>query len=597
MVIRTMVNQNKFDKLLLRLWSHIGARRRTQFLVLLCLMVVTSFAEVLTIGAVLPFLVALTSPDRILTHDMFQPFILLFGILNYGDLLFVLTVGFGAASLVAGTLRVVLIWASTNLSCRMGADLSINIYRRTLFQPYAVHISRNTSEIISGVTIKANQVISNVISPMLTLISSAIMLTAILCTLLLINFEVTSSAVAGFFLIYGIIIKLTRKSLIANSERTGVELNRSIKVLQEGLGGIRDVLIDGSQQTYCEVFSRADLRMRYAQANTLFISQSPRHLFESLGMVLIAVIAYVMVTNTSTEKNTLPLLGMLALGAQRMLPVIQQAYASWTSIYGGQAPLRDTLDLLDQPLPAYADMPQPQPQPFEREIRLRQLDFRYSLDTPWVLRNLDLSISKGRRIGFMGKTGSGKSTLLDIVMGLLVPTSGSLEIDGVPITPVNQRSWQALIAHVPQIIFLTDSSVAENIAFGVPSQKINMANVRLAAQQAQISNLVESWPAGYDTVVGERGIKLSGGQRQRIGIARALYKQAQVIIFDEATSALDSHTEEAVMSAIENLGRDLTILVIAHRITTLSICDEVVELGEQGILRSGSYADIVAIRC
>ena len=596
MVIRTTAHQNKFDKLLLRLWSHIGARRRTQFLVLLCLMVVTSFAEVLTIGAVLPFLVALTSPDRILTHDMFQPFILLFGILNYGDLLFVLTVGFGAASLVAGTLRVVLIWASTNLSCRMGADLSINIYRLTLFQPYAVHISRNTSEIISGVTIKANQVISNVISPMLTLISSAIMLTAILCTLLLINFEVASSAVAGFFLIYGIIIKLTRKSLIANSERTGVELNRSIKVLQEGLGGIRDVLIDGSQQTYCEVFSRADLRMRYAQANTLFISQSPRYLLESLGMVLIAVIAYVMVTNTSTEKNTLPLLGMLALGAQRMLPVIQQAYASWTSIYGGLAPLRDTLDLLDQPLPAYADMPQPQPQPFEREIRLRQLDFRYSLDTPWVLRNLDLSISKGRRIGFMGKTGSGKSTLLDIVMGLLVPTSGSLEIDGVPITPVNQRSWQALIAHVPQIIFLTDSSVAENIAFGVPSQKINMANVRLAAQQAQISNLVESWPAGYDTVVGERGIKLSGGQRQRIGIARALYKQAQVIIFDEATSALDSHTEEAVMSAIENLGRDLTILVIAHRITTLSICDEVVELGKQGILRSGSYADIVAMR-
>lgn len=588
-----MESQDQLGQMVLRLWHHIGARRRVHFVLLLCLMIVASFAEVLTIGAVLPFLMALTSPQRVLEHSLAQPFIAFFGISDSGELLLGLTIAFGAASLIAGILRVVLLWASTHLACRTGADLSINIYRRTLYQPYIVHVSRNTSEVIAGVTIKANHVIGNVLSPMLTLISSAMMLLAILATLLVVDHVVALSALAGFGLIYGIIIKLTRKTLLTNSERTTVELNRAIKSLQEGLGGIRDVLIDGSQNVYCSVYRSADLRMRYAQANTLFISQCPRYLIEALAMILIASIAYMLARHTDTLSNVLPLLGALALGAQRMLPVIQQAYASWSNIYGSQAPLRDTLDLLDQPMPSYADEAPAKPLSFTREIRLRQLSFRYAPDTPWVLSKLDLSIAKGQRVGFIGQTGSGKSTLLDIVMGLLSPSDGNLEVDDVLITKANQRSWQALVAHVPQAIFLTDSSVAENIAFGVPREQIDIERVRRAARYAQIADLIEGWPAGYETVVGERGIKLSGGQRQRIGIARALYKQAKIIIFDEATSALDNETEAAVMHAIEELGKDLTILIIAHRLSTLSLCDAVVELGKQGILRTGSYAEIV----
>ncbi len=587
-------SQNKIGNLFRRLWRHIGARRRAQFLLLLSLMIFASFSEVLTIGAVLPFLMVLTSPQSVLEYPLAQPLIAFFGISGSGELLLALTVAFGGASLIAGLLRVVLLWASTNLACRTGADLSINIYRRTLHQPYAVHISRNTSEVIAGVTIKANHVISNVFSPTLTLISAAIMLIAVFATLLVVDYVVALSALAGFSLIYGAIIRLTRKNLIANSKRTTLELNRAIKALQEGLGGIRDVLIDGSQNTYCDVYRSADLRMRYAQANTLFISQFPRYMIEAFGMILIAIIAYVLARQVGTVgNNTLPLLGALALGAQRMLPVIQQAYASWSSICGSQAPLRDTVDLLDQPLPAHADAPPAIPLSLTREIRLRKLSFRYTAEAPWVLNNLDLTIEKGGCIGFIGQTGSGKSTLLDIVMALLAPTDGSLEVDGVPITAANQRAWQALVAHVPQTIFLTDSSVAENIAFGVPREKIDMDRVRRAAHHAQIAELIESWPGSYETPVGERGVKLSGGQRQRVGIARALYKQAKVIVFDEATSALDNETEAAVMQAIEDLGQDLTILIIAHRLSTLSICNQVVELGNLGILRTGSYAEII----
>ena len=589
----TMPPHNQLGDLLSRLWHHVGPRRRAQFMLLLGLMIVVSFAEMLTIGAVLPFLIALTSPETLLANPLAQPFITSFDISSNGDLMLALTIVFGLASLIAGLLRLGLLWASTQLACRTGADLSINIYRRTLYQPYAVHVSRNTSEVISGVTIKANHVISNVLSPALTLVSSGIMMIAVISVLLMVNYVVALSALAGFGLIYGVIVRLTRKNLVANSERTTIELNRAIKALQEGLGGIRDVLIDGSQNTYCDVYRSADLRMRYAQANTLFISQSPRYMIEAFGMMLIAIIAYVLAQRAGTLTDALPLLGALAMGAQRMLPVTQQAYASWSSISGSQAPLRDTVDLLDQPLPAHASAPPAMAIPFEREICFRQLDFRYTSDTPWILRKLELSISKGARVGFIGETGSGKSTLLDIVMGLLSPTDGCMEIDGVPITATNQRSWQALVAHVPQMIFLTDSSVAENIAFGLPREQIDMERVLSAAHQAQIADLVDSWPAKYETVVGERGIKLSGGQRQRIGIARALYKQAKVIIFDEATSALDSHTEDAVMRAIDSLGGDLTILIIAHRLSTLKMCEKIIELGERGVLRTGNYAEIV----
>ena len=310
-------------------------------------------------------------------------------------------------------------------------------------------------------------------------------------------------------------------------------------------------------------------------------------------MMLIAALAYSLAQQADSIAQSIPILGALALGAQRLLPVLQQAYGSWTQINGGQASLQDTLELLDQPLPDYAGQPAAQPLPFKHNISLKQLAFRYSPQAPYVLKQLNLTIAKGSRVGFIGTTGSGKSTLLDIVMGLLQPTDGTLEIDGQPVMPTNNRAWQAHIAHVPQAIFLADSSIEENIAFGEPIDQIDPQRVRQAAQQAQIADSIESWPKQYQTFVGERGIRLSGGQRQRIGIARALYKLADVIIFDEATSALDNETEQAVMQAIEGLSKDLTLLIIAHRLTTLKNCTQIVELGEGGIKRAGSYHDIV----
>lgn len=557
-------------------------------------MVCASFAEILSIGAVLPFLAVLTDPERIFQLPAAQPLIRAVGMTSASQLLFPLTITFGIAALISGAMRLLLLWASTRLSFATGADLSISIYRRTLYQPYSVHVARNSSEVISGISGKANGVIGSIIVPTITLISSSIMMTAILIALLSLNPAIALAAFGGFGLIYAVIIKLTRKQQLINSKCIARESTQIIKSLQEGLGGIRDVLIDGSQAVYCQIYQSADHPVRKAQGNNSFIGASPRFGIEALGMMLIALLAYALARQPDGIAKAIPVLGALALGAQRLLPVLQQAYGSWSSIQGGQISLRDTLDLLDQPLPDYVDQPVAKPLPYYQQIELNNLSFRYTEQTPWVLQNLDLTIQKGSRIGFIGITGSGKSTLLDIVMGLLAPTDGTLEIDGQPIVTGNNRAWQAHIAHVPQAIYLADSTIEENIAFGVPKGKIDHSRVKQAAQKAQIADIIESWPKKYQTYVGERGIRLSGGQRQRIGIARALYKQADVIIFDEATSALDNETEQAVMQAIERLGDDLTVLIIAHRLTTLKNCTQIVELADGGIKRIGTYQEIIS---
>ncbi len=243
------------------------------------------------------------------------------------------------------------------------------------------------------------------------------------------------------------------------------------------------------------------------------------------------------------------------------------------------------LVLMDQPLPEQTDRVAIRPLPFEREIILCDVGFRYSPGSAQILSGVNLRLEKGKRVGFIGKTGSGKSTLLDIVTGLLLPTDGLLAVDGCAITAGNQHGWQKNIAHVPQNLYLADASIEDNIAFGVPESEIDTARVRHAAQQAQLGELIESWPETYKTHVGERGIRLSGGQRQRVGIARALYKRASVIIFDEATNALDSQTERALMHAIDHLSRDLTIFIIAHRLSTLTGCDFIIELAS-GVVRN-----------
>ena len=581
--------------LLGRLWQHISARRRFQFGLLLLLTIGASFAEVLSIGAVLPFLGVLTAPEMVFEHPAAQPFIEALELGSPEQMLWPLTVAFSVAALLSGAMRLLLLWAQTRMGHAIGAEFSVEIYRRTLYQPYSVHLARNSSEVIAGMTAKTSVLVNNTVLPVLTIVSASMMLVAILAALVVIDPAIALGTFAGFGLIYVVVIGLTKRSLARDGKRISRESTQVIKALQEGLGGIRDVLLDGTQAAYCRIYRNADLPLRRAQANVQIVSGSPRFGIEALAMILIAWLAFMLAGSPEGIAKAIPVLGALALGAQRLLPVLQQIYLSMAAMRGGQASLSDALDLLDQPLPEDVDEALPRALPFAREIRLDGLSFRYGKEEPAVLQQIDLVIPRGSKVGFIGTTGSGKSTLLDVVMGLLGADEGRLLIDGVELTARNRRAWQAHIAHVPQSIFLADATVAENIAFGVPSAQIDMERVREAAARAQIADTIEALPEAYQTVTGEGGVRFSGGQRQRIGIARALYKRADVIVLDEATSALDNDTERSVMDAIGALGNGYTILMVAHRLSTLACCDMVVELARGRVQRIGSYSQITGL--
>lgn len=594
--MKVTVLTGSLKNLLLRLWHHLTKRRRRQFVLLMGLMLVSAFAEVVSLGAVIPFLGILVAPDPVLNHPIVADKAVAWGITSADQLILPLTIAFATAALIAGALRILLLWASTRLAVASGSDLSIGVYSRTLYQPYRVHVGRNSSEVISGITNKIDGVVFGVLLSFLTLTGSIVFLVAVMITLTVIDPIVASMAAVGFGASYALITWLARSRLHLNSRRIAHEQTQVIKALQEGLGGIRDVLLDGTQPIYCDIYRQADLPLRRAQGNNAFIGASPRYVMEAVGMVLIAALAYALSRQAGGIATALPVLGALALGAQRLLPAMQQSYSAWTSIAGNHALLENIIQLLDQPLPVEIQQPAPEPLLIQDAIRFDAVRFRYADDAPWVLDGLNLTIPKGTRVGFVGSTGSGKSTTLDLLMALLMPTEGQFLVDGRPISGTRLRAWQRSIAHVPQSIYLADVSLAENIAFGVPPETIDMDRVKQAARQAQIADFVENCPEGYQAYVGERGIRLSGGQRQRIGIARALYKQSSVLVFDEATSALDNATEQSVMDAIEGLNRDLTILLIAHRLSTVQRCDIIFELENGRVIAQGTYEQLLKSR-
>jgi ATP-binding cassette, subfamily B, bacterial PglK len=564
--------------MIIQLWEHITKKRRIQFLILLVLMIFASITEVVSIGSLVPFLGALTSPQQIYQHNLTQPLIQFFRITDTSQLLLPLTIIFVIATLLAATVRLLLLYVLIRFSKALGSDLSIDIYRRTLYQDYLVHTSRNSSEVINSVIIKTNAVVSQIILPTLYFISSVFIMIGIVSIVFMINPQVALITFSTFALLYWIITSSTKKYLLKNSQLVANQSTQMIKSLQEGLGGIRDVLIDGTQEIYCKIYKNADQSMRKAEGENDFIGQSPRYLIEGLGMTLIAFLAYALTHQQGGILGAIPLLGAIALGAQKLLPSAQLAYRSYSMIKGAKTSFNDVLNMLKQRLPDNTSQDLITPIPFEKEIVFKDLSFRYTKDTPWILKNVNLSFKKGDTFGFIGETGSGKSTLLDILMGLLPPTSGEMLVDDVMITQENRRAWQKHISHVPQSIYLADTTIQENIAFGVELENIKEHEVVHAAQQAQISKVIKSLKNQYKTFIGERGVQLSGGQRQRVGIARAFYKDSNVLVFDEATSALDNQTEQQIMQQITKLKKRQTIFIIAHRITTLKQCDSIIRL-------------------
>lgn len=582
-------------RLVVRLWSHLRPRRRRQFIVVTLLMLLSAFAEVATLGAVIPFITVLVNPDRVMQYEVVASLARFIGVVQPEDLIVPLALVFVAGAVFSVLVRMVVVWATTYLSIVLGADLSVEAYERTLYQPYAVHVKRNTSEVTSGIVYKVDAIVSGMLFPLQVAVGSVFTFVSVAIALFVIAPRVTAIAAGSVVGAYVIITRVFRGRLERNSQRISQEQTQVLKAVQEGIGGIRDVLIDGTQAVFVDQFRRSDRELRRAQGGNSVITQAPRLVMEGIATTLIVVLAVALSGRSGGIAGQLPVLGALVLGAQRLLPLVQQCYTAVTTVMGNRAVLTRALEMLDQPMPTRYGLRVLRPSGLREELRFEGVRFRYSDDGPWVIDQLDMVVPVGSRIGLVGTTGCGKTTLLDLLMGLLRPVEGTIAVDGQLLEGERLQTWQRAIAHVPQHIFLADVSVAENIAFGVARDDIDMNRVVDAANQANIADFIEKELLSYETVVGERGIRLSGGQRQRIGIARALYKQASVLVFDEATSALDNTTERSVMSSLSALDRHLTVLLVAHRLSTLKDCDVIYEMSEGRIVGQGTFDGLVAI--
>ena len=586
----TAPNSSSVRSSLRRLYGHLSVKRRWQLSGLACFMLIGAVAEMATLGAVIPFLSVLAGPNDGACLIPFFPCDLS---LTEASILFVAVATVGAA------IRISLLWVSNRFTFAVGADIGNEVYRRVLFQPYAYHVSHNTSDTIAGIN-KVNGVVQHVFSPLMQGCVSLILGLAIFVALLRVDAATATAAMLIFGSLYVVASALARRALRKNGKVISETEGLRIQTIQEGLGGIRDVLIDGAQALYAARFAKFNQLQRHAQASNSVVRSAPRYLIEACAIISMVVLAW-WVGQSRNLAHAVPVLGALALGAQKLLPQLQQIYASWAAINGGHAALDHVLSLLDNKLEDQSGVRMKRDAASAGAssvnkgpaIALRNVSFQYDSDPTRVLVNVDFDIPSGSRIGIIGKTGSGKSTLIDLIMGLLEPTGGCIEIDGVALTAENKRAWHTRIAHVPQVVFLSDTSIAENIALGVDRSEIDIVRLGEVIFQAQLSDLIDSLENGYWSPVGERGVRLSGGQRQRIGLARALYKSADILVLDEATSALDDATEELIMRAIDFTGGGITVLSIAHRLGTLKNCDRIVELSEGKISRIGSYSEIV----
>ena len=556
-------------------------------------MVGSAVSELVSLGAVMPFLSVLAEPKNLLTLEWLSNMSVFARISSADQMILVVTILFVLASIISALIRLMTLRYGFYLSASIGSDLSKEVFCRTLYQPYEIHVQRDSSVLITAVTVQLGRSV-NAFNNLLQLATALMVSISLISGMFIINPKIALVSIIYFSLLYGCIIIITKNLLQSNSIKISRSTTIQLRILRESLGAIRDVILDRNQLNYITAYSKQDIRQRYYVAQNQYLGAFPRYIMEAIGISSIVIYGGLLLIQTTDSTQIIPLLGALALGAQRLLPSLQQIFRSWALIKGSNADLNALLDLLKQEY--IAPTLDINPYILKKSFQFNSVSFAYSESSVPILNNVNLTINKGDCIGLVGPTGSGKSTTVDLIMGLISPTSGKILVDQKCINSQESfaliESWRASISHVPQNIFLFNCSIAENIALGIPYEKIDYERLDIATKAAQIYSVISDMPNGYKTIVGEQGIKLSGGQKQRIGIARALYKQSNIIILDEATSALDQITEQSFMNTIHNLNNDYTIIIIAHRLSTLANCNRLIRI-ESGKIKDVSKSNSI----
>lgn len=567
-----------------QLWQILSPLDKRKVFYVLILVMGMAFIESAGVISIMPFLAVLSNPEVVASNHYLKRLYDFTGVSNTQN--FILYLGFLSLIIVicSTVFKIITQYAVNRFASLQRHYFSTRLLNIYLQQNYEFFIQRNSATLVKNILSEVDQLIWTMILPALTLMSYGIVLLSMVGILLLYDplMAVATAFVLGLF--YASIYMLVRKKLTQIGQEFTQANKERYQTCQEALAGIKDVMINNAKQGYIDQFEQSSRVFARHIATRDTLGQVPLNIIETVGYGCLIGLAMILVVSGKEVSHILPILGLYGFSAYRMLPAAQNIYRSISQIKFSEQVLSilkpefalekaehtNNLNLSIQKLK------------FDNSIRLENISFAYPnrLEQP-ILKDFNIEIEKKSSLGIVGKSGSGKSTLIDIMLGLLQPQQGQVLVDGIALTETNIVAWRDLVGYVPQSIYLADKTIAENIAFGIPKSQIDFEQINKVAKLAQIDNYIQNQLAlGYDTIVGERGVMLSGGQRQRIGIARALYKNPQVLFMDEATSALDTETEQAVNEAIQSLNGKMTMVIIAHRESAVAKCDWIVNLKE-----------------
>ena len=582
-----------------KLFDLLNAHERRRFYLLLALIILMALVDTIGVASIMPFLAVVANPDMIEHNARFaslyhwlgmadvKQFLIVLGCIVFGMLLFSLVV------------KAVTLIATSRFSQMRNYSISGRLLAGYLRQPYAWFLSKHSAQLSRSILSEVNTVVAGSLIPAMRIIAQAITLVFLATLLFVVNPVVAGSAILICLGSYALIFFGFRRRLLRLGQVRLAANKAKYKIAHEIFGATKDIKLLGLEERSLKRFQEPSYEIARIGSVTNVIGEMPRYLLETIafGSILLLILI-LLVTGDGSLSSILPTLGVFAFAALRMFPAAQLLYYSLTGMRSGAPTLdsvhREYMQVMALGAPSAAEMKGPRIHLRDR-LELQDIRFNYPATEKTTLDGLSLTIAANTTVGIVGGTGAGKTTAVDIMLGLLAPQSGEVVVDGTVLTAQNMRRWQDVLGYVPQQIFLVDDSVAANIAFGEPPEKWDRAAIEQAARIANLHDFIMSdLPQGYDTHVGERGVRLSGGQRQRIGIARALYRNPDVLILDEATSALDNLTEQAVMEAVHNLRHAKTVIMIAHRLTTVKNCDVIFLLEHGRLVAQGTYEELRA---
>ena len=584
-------------KVIKQLFSLLTDKQLKQFYILQVLVVVMAFTELLGIASIAPFMALVGDISILKTNTVFSEIYQFSGLNNPTDFLFYSGFFVLIMLTVSTIVSMFTIWKLSIFGARIGTEIADLLYTYYMQQSWQFHASSSSAQLTKQVSTEAARISIGIMQPLVQMNAKIVLAAFISISIVIYDPLIAILGLVIFSLAYFLLYSLVREKLAANGDKLSEISTERFRLMNEGFGGIKDVLLLDRSHDFIESFQNSGKVFARAQGTNIAISQVPRYFIELIAFgAMISLVLLLIKLHAGNLGEVLPILAVYALAAFKLLPALQQIYSSVSQIKGNIAAFEAVKEDLERAFnnqkPINSDS-SPIPIYLRKSIVLKDIEFSYPGKHRVAINGVNMNIPVNSVIGLVGSSGSGKSTLIDLLLGLLTPQQGSLYIDDTRITATNKRAWQDLLGFVPQSIFLSEGTIAENIAFGIPKKDIALNKVNRALILANLSELVAQLPDGINTRVGERGVQLSGGQRQRIGIARALYHEAEVLVFDEATSALDGITEKIVMDAIHEFSGQKTIIMIAHRLKTVEKCDLIYFMEQGKIIDYGTYQELV----